>query len=68
MKNDLFPTTFSLFLQRWSDLTPVALLFTKFGNFVFYYIWNIQAFNFSSVSCLKDFEISQLEIKTVELY
>ena len=48
-------------------LPPVGLLFTKFGNFTIYYIWNIQPSNFSSVPYLKDFGTSLLELETVKL-
>ena len=47
---------------------PVGLLFTKFEKLTIYYIWNIQASNFSSVPYLKDFGTFQLEFETVELY
>ena len=40
---------------------------SKFGKLSIYYIWNKQAFNFSSVPYLKCFEASQLEFQTVEL-
>ena len=46
----------------------MRLLFTKFANLTIYYIWNIQASNFSSVPDLKGFGTSQLEFETVELY
>ena len=45
----------------------MGLLFSKFGNLTIYYIWNIQASNFSSVPYLKDFGTSQLEFETAEL-
>ena len=47
---------------------PVGLLFNIVRNLSIYYIWNIQASNFSSVPYLKDFGPSQLEFETVDLY
>ena len=52
----------------WVIWPPVGLLFTTFGNLTSYYIWNIQAYNFSSVPYLKDFGTFQLEFETVKLY
>ena len=52
----------------WVIWTPVGLLFTTFGNLTSYYIWNIQASNFSLVPYLKDFGTYQLEFETVKLY
>ena len=46
---------------------PVGLLFTIFDNLTIYFIWNIQASNFSSVPYLKDFGTLQLEFETAEL-
>ena len=51
-----------------SDLSPVGLLFTKFGNLTIYYIWNIESSNFPLVPYLKCFGTSQLEFETVELH
>ena len=51
---------------KWFD-SPVGLLFATFGNLTSYYIWSIEASNFSSVSYLKDFGASQKEFETVEL-
>ena len=46
---------------------PMGLLFTIFDNLTIYFIWNIQASNFSSVPYLKDFGTLQLEFETAEL-
>ena len=49
--------------NSWFDPPTVGLLLNKFGNLTIYYIWNIQASNFSSVPYLKDFGNSQLEFE-----
>ena len=46
----------------------MGMLFTKFGNLTIYYIWNIQASNFSLVPYLNIFGTFDLDFKTVELY
>ena len=53
--------------NSWFD-PPVGLLLNKFGNLTIYYNLKIQPSNFSSVPYLKNFETSQLEFETVELY
>ena len=55
------------FAQNKRFTRPVVLLFNKFGNLSVYYIWNIQAFNFSLVLYWKYFGTSQFEFETVEL-
>ena len=63
-----FPLLLVFFCRNEVIWSPVGLLFTTFGNLTSYYIWNIQASNFSSVPYLKDFGAFQLEFETVELY
>ena len=46
----------------------MGLPFTKLGNLTIYYIWKIQASNFSSVPYLQDLRTSQSEFETAELY
>ena len=68
MKNTSFFLFFNSFYWKWVICPPIGMLFTKFGNLTIYYIWNIQAFKFSSVLYLKGFGTFQLEFETVELY
>ena len=63
MRNDFIPVAFNLFCRDYVIWPSTWMLFNNFGNLSIYYIWNMQASNFSSEPYLKDFGGSQFRIQ-----